>query len=115
MKAKIGNIEIEGTPEEIKEFISQQDKTTERRIVSSSHSTSQSLDNHESGVDKTADNIHTQIADEVNKDYNDDCDKHSHDKFGRCLLNKESRLNKFAKPKSMGVLSVKSEQKEKPC
>ena len=66
MKAKIGDIEIEGTPEEIKEFVnSHTGKPMETSNPSIATSNVGVLDRSE----ETDTNIHTQIKKEVDKDY----------------------------------------------
>jgi hypothetical protein len=42
---------------------------------------------------------HSQNKELLDKDYNENCNKHKHDEFGRCILNKESRLKDYAKDK----------------
>ena len=66
MKAKIGNIEIEGTPEEIKEFVNSQQLNDVKEARGSSNLPKMGLS---ASNFSSADNIHTQIKKEVDKDY----------------------------------------------
>lgn len=71
MKVKVGDMDIEGTPEECKAFLKNLEDATIHSAPNSplSNVPNRKLEKVVPSQDKIEDNIHTQIKKEIEKDY----------------------------------------------